>query len=247
VQTNETALAAEPLDTRGRIWGVLPQDRTHIFNATYIYELPDAARGPLDNAVTRQIFNGWKVSGITTLQSGIPLTQNVTGDFNSNGTRQAYYGTPSGTVALGYASDPRLDGKNIGEHLFDGNAFFVPSFGNYGTYQSPYYLRSPSRYNTDITLFKTFDISERQNVEFRAGFFNIFNQAFANPNLGDVQLNINTQCLRRVSGIPNGNGGTVNDICDPTGGFKITNPDDFGTILNKHGHRIVEFALKYNF
>jgi hypothetical protein len=245
--TNETATAGEPLDTRGRIWGILPHDRTHIFNATYIWELPDGARGFMDNGFGDAVLNGWKVSGITTMQSGIPLTPTISGDYNSDATRRAYYGTPSGTVALGFSGDPRLDGKNIGEHLFDGSAFFVPSFGNYGTYQSPYYLRSPSRYNTDITLFKTFDFTERQNLEFRVGFFNIFNQAFANPNLGDILLQLNTSCVRRVSGIPNGNGGTANDICDPTGGFVINNPDAFGTIVNKHGHRLIEFALKYNF
>ena len=30
-------------------------------------------------------------------------------------------------------------------------------------------------------------------------------------------------------------------------GFVITNADQFGTIVNKHGHRIVELALKYTF
>jgi hypothetical protein len=47
--------------------------------------------------------------------------------------------------------------------------------------------------------------------------------------------------------VPNGNGGVASNICDPTGGFRIDNADTFGTIVNKHGHRIIEFALKYNF
>ena len=107
--------------------------------------------------------------------------------------------------------------------------------------------RSSRVHNTDITLFKTFDLTEREKLEFRVGLFNAFNRAFANPALGDILLNVQTGCVRRVSGVPTGTGGTVDDICDPTGGFVITNPDQFGTIVNKHGHRIVELALKYNF
>ena len=39
VATNETdgSAWADPIDTRGRSWGVLPFDRTHVFNASYNY------------------------------------------------------------------------------------------------------------------------------------------------------------------------------------------------------------------
>jgi hypothetical protein len=254
-KTNETdASNVDPIDLRGRGWGILPYDRTHIFNASYIWELPNGARGSLDHAALRGVLNGWKVSGITTIQSGTPLSDlgeggniRIIGDYPSAATARSYFGTPSGLFGIVFAADPRAGGTAVGEHLLNGSAFAVPSFGNLGTYQSPYDLRSPTRFNTDITLFKTFDITERQNVEFRLGVFDIFNQAYANPALGDINLDLQTACNRTVSGIPDGTGNTSGTICDPTGGYKILNADTFGLIVNKHGHRIIEFALKYNF
>lgn len=247
VAVNETGDLIDQIDTRGRRYGILPYDRTHVFNASYIWELPSGARGAFDNSFGRGVLDGWKISGITTAQSGIPLNLTIVGDYNSANTIRGYFATPSGGIALNYASDPRVDGKDIGERIISGSALSIPGYGNLGTYQSPYYLRSPARFNTDLTLFKTFSITERQNLELRFGFFNIFNQAFANPSLGDINLNVQTECLRRVDGVPDGAGGTANGICDPTGGYRIVNTDEIGRIVNKHGHRIIEFALKYNF
>jgi hypothetical protein len=249
--TNETGTDVTSIRTRQRQYGILPYDRTHVFNATYILELPDGARGKFDNMLTRGALNGWKVSGISTISSGIPINFQIVGDFPTDATNLGYFGTPNGLFAINYLKDPRLDGTAIGERLFDGRALAVPGFGEEGTYQSPYYLRGPTRYNTDLTLFKTFGVTEHQNLEFRVGFFNIFNQAYARPNNGDpassdIIQQISTQCLRRVDNVPNGAGGTAS-VCDPTAGYIITNADSIGRIINKHGHRIIEFAVKYNF
>jgi len=246
--TNETGSLIDPIDTRGRAYGLLPYDRTHIFNASYIWSLPKGAYGALDNPFGRGALNGWKVSGITTVQSGTPIFIGIGGDYNSNNTRLGYFGTPSSTLGVFYNADPRTGTTTtIGGHILNGSAFSLPGFGDLGAYQSPFNLRSPTRSNTDITLFKTFGITESQNLEFRVGLFNIFNQAFPNVGLGDIITQLQTTCNRRVDNVPNGIGGTANGVCDPTGGYHITNSDAFGTIVNKHGHRIVEFALKYNF
>jgi hypothetical protein len=56
-------------------------------------------------------------------------------------------------------------------------------------------------------------------------------------------------CNRTVDNVPNGVGGTVNGVCDPTGGFSLTETtlQNFGRINILRGRRIVEFALKYYF
>jgi hypothetical protein len=53
----------------------------------------------------------------------------------------------------------------------------------------------------------------------------------------------------RVNGVPNGTGGTSDNICDPTGGFSFTQNtiDNFGKIILQRGKRVVEFALKFYF
>jgi len=86
-------------------------------------------------------------------------------------------------------------------------------------------------------------------VQFRVGFFNVFNQAFANTIIGgDINLTLDTRCNVRVAGVPNGAGGTV-EVCDPTKGFTYTPQtiSNFGKINLKRGHRVIELVLKYYF
>ena len=113
----------------------------------------------------------------------------------------------------------------------------------------PYNIRTPTRFNHDLTLFKNFAISGEQKIQFRVGFFNIFNQAFANPFIGnDINLTLDTVCNVIVQDVPDGAGGTP-DVCDPTRGFTYTPQTiaNFGKINLKRGHRVVEFVLKYYF
>ena len=113
----------------------------------------------------------------------------------------------------------------------------------------PYNIRTPTRFNHDLTLFKNFDIQGEQKIQFRLGFFNIFNQAFANPFVGnDINLTLDTVCNVVRSGVPDGTG-NVRDACDPTQGFSYTPQtiSNFGKINLKRGRRVIEFVLKYYF
>ena len=77
--------------------------------------------------------------------------------------------------------------------------------------------------NHDLTLFKNFEIRGDQKLQFRVGFFNLFNQAFANTVIGaDINLTLETVCRVTVPNVPNGAGGTATNVCDPTGGFDYT-------------------------
>jgi hypothetical protein len=267
VATNETdgSAWADPIDTRGRSWGVLPFDRTHVFNASYNYSFPKLARGSFENGFTKAVFNGWQMSGITTFQSGTPIRLRFSGDINSAGQAVAWYGSDAfnvqgqsvGAVTPVYLQNPQLSGGGaVGNKLFDLSALQIPTFPNSGPSQPPFYLKTPSRSNFDVSFFKNFNFGESKKLQFRTGFFNIFNQAYPtqiSPTGGlgssDIYLTLNTVCNVRRDNVPNGAGGTVNGICDPTGGFHYdqTTIDNFGKIVNKHGRRIVEFALKFYF
>jgi Carboxypeptidase regulatory-like domain/TonB-dependent Receptor Plug Domain len=266
VSTNETdgAAWADPIDTRGRSWGILPFDRTHVFNLSYNYNLPKLARGAIDNAFMRQVLDGWQMSGITTWQSGTPIRLRFSGDLSSGTEAQAWYGTDAfvsngqsaGAITPVYKGDPRLSSSALGGKVLDISQLSIPTFGNSGPAQPPFYIRTPARSNFDISFFKNFAITETQKIQFRSGFFNIFNQAYptridvANPSASDINLQLNTVCNRMVASAPNGlAGGTRTNFCDPTGGFSFTQDtlDNFGKITNKHGHRIIEFAFKYYF
>ncbi|MEW6126042.1 MAG: carboxypeptidase regulatory-like domain-containing protein [Acidobacteriota bacterium] len=260
---NETGDLVDPIDTRGRSYGILPYDRTHIFNLSYNYLVPDIARSGFKNGFTNAVFNGWQMSGITTFQSGLPIRLRFEGDLFAAGTSLAFFGTDafsnsgssSGAVTPVYLGNPQVEsGLKLGSRMLDLNALAIPSFGTTGPYVQPFYLRAPHRWNHDITFFKNFQLTERQKIQFRAGFFNIFNQAYPrfiqgdNSN-SDINVRLITECNVKVNGVPNGTGGTTDNVCDPTKGFKFTQDtiNNFGRVTNKHGHRVVEFALKYYF
>ena len=257
---NETAGDAviDPYDP-SRTYGVLRSDRTHVFNLSWNAFLPDGARGVMDNAIGRGLLNGWQVSGISSVASGIPIRLTFTGAAGNDSTAVAYFGTADvvgplanrsgGALAPIYTCDPRTGGKNVGERILDINCIAVPEFGSNGDLVPPYNIRTPTRMNHDVTLFKNFALPRDQRLQFRVGFFNIFNQAFANAaSAADVNLTLETVCRNIVPNVPNGAGGTTN-ACDPTGGFDFTQQtmDNFGRIHLKRGKRVIELALKYYF
>lgn len=277
----------DPIDTRGRNYGILPYDRTHIFNLSYNYNLPDLARGGFRNWFTRGLLDGWQMSGITTLQSGRPIRVRFTGaitgssvlfaNFGNNGVAGGNSPSASGIAPI-VMRNASTGNTNLNERYLDISAFAVPAFGTSGPYQSPFYLRAPTTSNFDVTFFKNFNFTESRKLQFRLGLFNVFNQAFANPDLGDIaglngqSLAINTlnpidpstierdangnvtnpgRCYRVPVGTPTGTGTIASDstLCDPTKGF-IIDPESvnsFGQVVNKHGHRRIEFAFKFYF
>jgi hypothetical protein len=256
---NESGDLVDPVDARHRSWGVLPYDRTHVLNVSYSYQLPDGARGSFRNRLTAGVLNGWQVSGITTYSSGMPYRLNFGGELSQGYTAIGFFGSnaystsvnSSSAIAPVFTSNPSRSGTAVGDKILDINSLAIPAFGQSGPYVSPFYLRSPNRSNTDFSVFKNFPIGESARVQFRAGFFNMFNQAYpivSGAGGADFNTYLNTDCNVRVDNVPNGTG-TSNGVCDPTQGYHFT-PDtlaNFGKIQNKHGHRIVEFALKLMF
>ncbi|HEU4386480.1 MAG TPA: hypothetical protein VFV34_01700, partial [Blastocatellia bacterium] len=250
----------DPIDARGKSYGVLNFDRTHIFNVSYNYNLPGLARGAVNNQVGRAALDGWQMSGITTFQSGRPVRLGFSGDLASPGVAQAFFGTDAyfnpfviegvGAIAPVLLKNPSLrNNKQVGSRIVDMSAIGIPAFGESGPYESPFYIRGPNRWNFDVSLFKNFKISEERRLQFRVGLFNIFNRAYPDLDSGDIDLTLETSCNVRRSGVPNGVGGTADGVCDPTAGFLFTpqTVENFGKIGSKHGHRIIELAFKFYF
>ncbi len=248
----------DPFNIRNRSYGVLSYDRTHILNASYNWNIPDLARS--NNGFLRGLLNGWQLSGISTLTSGAPMFLRLGGDIANADV--AWWGTPdfpdpdgnsnaTGPITPVYKGNPMLNGRKAGEKLLDINQLGLPAFGQSGGFQPPYYLRTPMRHNHDVTLFKNFALGGDKKLQFRLGAFNIFNLAFATTAIdaNDIDRTLNTECLVHVNGVPNGAGGTSDNVCDPTGGYKFTDNTiaNFGKINLRRGHRVIEVALKLYF
>ena len=149
-------------------------DRRQRFVGSYVYSLPDFYHG--DSAVGKKALNTWSFTGIVTLQSGLP--------FSIYGEDSAFAATmgdlASGrTIASAAKSGPVNNRLN---EYFDTSAFVAPTaLGDFGELGRNI-LRGPKQINTDFALIKSIPFKERQAGEFRAEFFNLFNNVnFANP------------------------------------------------------------------
>jgi hypothetical protein len=251
----------DPFDIKERTYGILSYDRTHILNVSWNYQAPDVTK---KGGVLGGILNGWQVSGISTWASGVPLSVQFSGDIGGGNIGQAWWGTPDhrsysaqgglgdGSVSIApvYTCDPALSGSKVGDKILDINCIGIPGFGQSGPFAPSQYLRTPSRMNHDVTLFKNFPIGKgSKKLQLRMGAFNIFNAAVPGTGGQDVDLALQTTCNVRVNHVPDGNGGFVDNQCDPTGGFSYTANTlaNFGKIVLKRGHRVIEFALKFYF
>jgi hypothetical protein len=253
----------DPFDPK-RSYGILETDRTHVLSVSWNAMLPDGARGRLDTSVGRGVLNGWQISGISNVLSGTPIHLPFSGAAYDSGVPQAYFGTPDVVYGYGqgqnlqnnalvpvYTCDPTLNGSKVGDKLLNIACVSVPPFGTNGSVIPQYNVRGPWHSVHDLTLFKNFPMHGSQKLQFRAGFFDIFNTAYANTTIGspDVDFALDTVCNHLVDHVPNGAGGYKDRVCDPSGGYHYTQNtiDNFGKILLKRGHRVIELVMKYYF
>ena len=135
-------------------------DRTHVLTASYIWEIPFAHRL---SGFKAKVLDGWQISGITSIESGNPLTPLITSDRA---------GTGDGNQR------PNVNGPIMVPQTqyewFDPAAFSLPALGRFGTAGNSL-IRGPGFFNTDLSFSKRTAISERVMLQFRAEFFNIFN------------------------------------------------------------------------
>ncbi len=160
-------------------WGPSTSDVRHSAVINGSWELPiGKGRAWFGNAGrwTQALAGGWTLSGIETLQSGIPFTPslgyNPANDGDSrNPVRPSYKPAFSGPVILG--------GPN---EYFNPNAFIPPATGTYGNVGRDT-LYGPGIAELDFSALKSVNVTERMHLQLRAEFFNVLNRAnFGTPN-----------------------------------------------------------------
>jgi hypothetical protein len=161
-------------------WALASYDIKHRFVISYLYELPfGRSRRFASGASTfvNALIGGWQFNGITTLQSGTPLSITANNTAGIFGQR---------TQPNNNGNDPRLSGP-VNERLtryFDTTVYSQPpafTFGNEPIF-SPI-LRAHGVQNFDLSLFKNFDIRTGVIAQFRVEALNAFNRVqFSGPN-----------------------------------------------------------------
>lgn len=164
-------------DERGRSdW-----DRRHAFVASWLYTPPIR----FSNAVANTLLGGWTLTGIHTIQSGLPITFYMGADVALDGTfgNQHAQLAPGATVKTIELSHPS---RSAMVDQFFNTAAFVPTnlvpLGTYGN-AGRGLISGPAFNSSDFSLLKDFVFREPLRLQFRTELFNAFNQVnFANPD-----------------------------------------------------------------
>jgi len=172
-----------PFNTRLYDYRLLDFDRTHAFTATYIYDVPKLGRKLGDNRITRGLLDGWQISGITSVISGNPfeLGVGIGGGVNANQRITGSWTEPSRYRLKG---DPKNGPNGL---LINPGSFIIPELGSLGLGERTY-LRNPGINNTDLSIFKNFNIGDPdkgRQIQLRLEAFNVFNHTqFSGINAG---------------------------------------------------------------
>jgi len=180
------------------------------------------------------LLGGWTFTGITSIQSGLPMTFASGPDVAIDGTYGTQHAFTNGQT-IGRSHSGRADMIN---QFFNTAALIDPtcSYDPAAALGNPQYieqnncttdgikysylgtygntgrgiLTGPALSNTDFSILKNFAFRDRYKVQFRSEFFNVFNQVnFSNP--------------------------------DST----VTDGSAFGTIRSAGAGRVIQFALKF--
>ena len=126
-----------------------------VFALGWVYDIPRLWK-----------ISGWQIAGLVRVQAGDAVA--VTQATNNNSS-------------LGYAvqrpnriADPNeFDGRSVAKYFNTAAFTAVPQFVIGNSSRNP--VRGPGLQNADLMIGKTFRITERVNLEFRAEAFNVSN------------------------------------------------------------------------
>jgi len=149
-------------------------DRRHIFTANYVYEIPFMKTS--SNATMKAIFAGWQIAGLTSINSGQPVSRI---SESTNGFLRG--GRPN------IVGDPAAGDQTANLYWFNPNAYAPAADGTYGNSVRAEW-RQPGRNQTDLSLSKNWTFNRTQRFQFRVDAINAFNhtQWLADPNVAGL-------------------------------------------------------------
>lgn len=158
-------------------FGPSDYDRTHRLTTSFTMDVPSLGR---DGSFVHLLSGNWNVSGIVTYQSGTPFS--VLGAA----TRNAFF-AQVGRVRVSFAPGMGVNDAVLGGRVQDrldayfNVAAFQDSLDAWGDTDRNL-LRGPSQVQVDLTVGRTFPVTDRQRLELRWEVYNALNTpVFANP------------------------------------------------------------------
>jgi hypothetical protein len=165
----------------GLDYGPSDNDVRHRVVITTLWQIPEAKTL---HGIASAVLNHWQTNLIAIAQTGTPFSV-----FSGSDTAGLYIGGDTADPVPGVSA-------NVGHRYFnsaDGHYYYLNpaafrnaapgTFGQIG--RNAFY--GPGYVNFDFSLFKEFHIFERQKIQFRSEFFNLFNH----PNFFNPSNNVN--------------------------------------------------------
>ena len=173
-------------------------DRRHRLVLSYVWMLPLLSHA---NPLVRGAVGGWQLNGITTVQSGGPMT--VTAGFDRSLTglggdradlvagQSIYNSNACGSAfdCISWLNPAAFSGPKNSRGAFTGDG----TFGNLGKGA----LRGPGSVVFDLGISKNFKLAESWKLQLRGEFFNAMNHV----NPGDPNLNLSAAQFGKITGV----------------------------------------------
>ena len=186
----QTAGSFDPYGRWKNDYGSSAFDARHRWVISGIYEIPSLHK--VWAGAPSRIFDGWQVSGVSTLQSGFPLSLQATSVPSLTCSWfWSFYACPDRPqlVTFPTAVNPRTStftspvGGNVRTHYWFNPADFTDApVGQLGDVSRGFF-RGPGYSNLDLAIEKNTKFTEKTTLQLRLEAYNAFNHTnFANPN-----------------------------------------------------------------
>jgi hypothetical protein len=169
-------------------------DLTHMFVASLIWQL-DYYRGK--TRLLRGLANGWSISPIITVHSGLPLTIISGADNNADGTtgndRPNIVGDPN-SISFGNSTCTPPAQIHTAAAWFNPCAFVANAAGKDGD-AGRNILDGPSFQDVDLAISRDFRIGERYTLQARGEGTNVFNMV----SLGQPNFTLSSKAFATIT------------------------------------------------
>jgi hypothetical protein len=226
--TADVAFQSYVYNVRGLDYGYCDADITNAFTGYLNYELPfghGRQFGNNSNKFVNAVLGGWRYDTIATVHGGFPISMIQFGYDPTGAYFQPRPDCNSPAVATPY--------KNFiggGYVWFDPTTMSIPGPGKLGTCGIST-ERGPGIKQVDMSLAKTFSITERQSLQFRFDAINSFNSPIF--------------ALNGYSTDVYPGGGINNSLYGTNAAYTASIPT--GVVNTSVGSRNLQFSLKYRF
>jgi hypothetical protein len=197
--------------------GVSDFDIPRNFVANFQYDVPIPSSWKA-HALAKNIFGGWQMGGIYTIQSGSPfsLKMGVDEAFTGSSVSAGVNGAQRPNYVNAPGCSPDAVTSNINDYIMT-QCFAFPApgvLGNLGRNT----LRMPTFHDLDFSMFKnhTF-LGEKLKAQFRAEMFNVLNYT----NIQAQTLTIFDGSGNLIPSVVNAQGATVNTSRQIQFGLKL--------------------------